>query len=45
MAVLNEAVEKIYTRVTPANWLFVNVEISPSAILVTEHDVSDKSEC
>ena len=38
--VLNNAMEKVYGRVPPEQWMYVDVAVAPSTVTVTEHGVS-----
>ena len=37
--VLNNAMEKVYSRVPAEKWVFVSVAVAPSTITITEHGV------
>ena len=37
---LNNAMEKVYSRVPPEKWHFASVAVAPSTITITEHTVS-----
>ena len=36
---LNGAMEKVYARVAPEKWAYVDVAVAPSTITITEHSV------
>ena len=37
--VLNGAMEKVYARMAPEKWVYVQVAVAPSTITITEHSV------
>ena len=37
---INNAMEKVYSRVPPEKWHFASVAVAPSTITVSEHTVS-----